>query len=141
VTVDDPGTFNAPWSGRARWQKVNRPIIESICAENNLNYEKYSPVPSEARPAITFSGSQAGLLKSSLASASNQCREAVSTLFGLKPLGTALNRMLLRRYRLATFRIRLLQLRISTSFSDAWNHLGRWHSKPAAQRITPDNQA
>ena len=41
VTVDDPGTFNAPWSGRARWQKVNRPIIESICAENNLNYEKY----------------------------------------------------------------------------------------------------
>jgi succinoglycan biosynthesis transport protein ExoP len=109
--------------------------------EYYLNYEKYSPVPSEARPAITFSGSQAGLLKSSLASASNQYREAVSTLFGLKPLGTALNLMLLRRYRLAIFRIRLLQLRISTSFSDAWNHLGRWHSKPAAQRITPDNQA
>jgi hypothetical protein len=41
VTVDDPGTFNAPWWGSAQWQKGNRPIIESICAENNLNYEKY----------------------------------------------------------------------------------------------------
>lgn len=41
VTVEDPGAFNAPWSGLARWQKVNRPLIESICAENNLNYEKY----------------------------------------------------------------------------------------------------
>jgi hypothetical protein len=39
VTVEDPGAFNAPWSGMARWQKVNRPMIESICAENNLNYE------------------------------------------------------------------------------------------------------
>jgi hypothetical protein len=41
VTVEDPGTFNAPWSGMVRWQKVNRPMIESICAENNLNYERY----------------------------------------------------------------------------------------------------
>jgi len=41
VTVEDPGAFNAPWWGSARWQKVDRPIIESICAENNLNYEKY----------------------------------------------------------------------------------------------------
>jgi hypothetical protein len=41
VTVKDPGAFNAPWSGMARWQKVNRPMIESICAENNLNYERF----------------------------------------------------------------------------------------------------
>jgi hypothetical protein len=41
VTVDDPGAFNAPWSGVARWQKIDRPWIESICAENNLNYEKF----------------------------------------------------------------------------------------------------
>ena len=41
VTVEDPGAFNAPWSGMARWQKVNRPMIESICAENNLNYETF----------------------------------------------------------------------------------------------------
>jgi hypothetical protein len=32
VTVDDPGAFKAPWSGVARWQKINRPWIESICA-------------------------------------------------------------------------------------------------------------
>jgi hypothetical protein len=55
VTVDDPGTFNAPWSGVARWQKVNRPIIESICAENNLNYEtffklKEYPMPEAKTP-------------------------------------------------------------------------------------------
>ena len=41
VIVEDPGAFNAPWSGMARWQKVNRPLMESICAENNLNYETY----------------------------------------------------------------------------------------------------
>jgi len=41
VTVDDPGTLNAPWSGQTRWQKVNRPMVESACAENNLNYERF----------------------------------------------------------------------------------------------------
>ena len=41
ATVDDPGAFKAPWSGTARWQKAGRPMIESICAENNLNYEKF----------------------------------------------------------------------------------------------------
>jgi hypothetical protein len=41
VTVDDPGTFNQPWSGTARWQKVNRRQEESICAENNDAFEKY----------------------------------------------------------------------------------------------------
>ena len=41
VTVDDPGTFNRPWSGTVRWQKVNRRQEESICAENNDAFEKY----------------------------------------------------------------------------------------------------
>ena len=41
VTVDDPGTFNQPWSGTVRWQKVNRRQEESICAENNDAFEKY----------------------------------------------------------------------------------------------------
>jgi len=40
VTVDDPGAFKAPWSGMIRWQKVNRPITEWACAENNLGYEQ-----------------------------------------------------------------------------------------------------
>jgi len=42
VTVEDPGTFNQPWSGTARWQKVDRgTMLESICAENNGAFEKY----------------------------------------------------------------------------------------------------
>jgi hypothetical protein len=41
VMVEDPGAFNAPWWGKARWHKVNRPMAESICAENNLNYETF----------------------------------------------------------------------------------------------------
>ena len=40
VTVDDPRAFEAPWSGIIRWQKVNRPIAEWACAENNLGYEQ-----------------------------------------------------------------------------------------------------
>ena len=40
ITVEDPGAFKAPWSGRARLQKVNRPIEEWACAENNLGYEQ-----------------------------------------------------------------------------------------------------
>ena len=41
VTVDDPGTFNQPWSATVRWQRVNRRQEESICAENNQAFEKY----------------------------------------------------------------------------------------------------
>jgi len=40
VTADDPGAFKQPWSGMVRWEKVNRPIEESACAENNLGYEE-----------------------------------------------------------------------------------------------------
>jgi hypothetical protein len=40
VTIDDPGAFNAPWSGSVRWTKLNGPIVESVCPENNENYQK-----------------------------------------------------------------------------------------------------
>jgi hypothetical protein len=50
VTVEDPGTFNEPWSGLVRWQKVNRPMIESSCAENNLNYEQFFKLPEYPMP-------------------------------------------------------------------------------------------
>jgi hypothetical protein len=50
VTVDDPGAFKAPWSGLARWQKVNRPMTESVCAENNLNYEQFFKLPEYPMP-------------------------------------------------------------------------------------------
>jgi hypothetical protein len=42
VMVEDKGAFKQPWWGRVRWAKQNRgPMVESICAENNLNYETY----------------------------------------------------------------------------------------------------
>jgi len=55
VTVDDPGAFNAPWSGLVRWTKFNRPLIESTCAENNENYGKFLglreyPMPKAKKP-------------------------------------------------------------------------------------------
>ncbi len=56
VTVTDAGAFNAPWSGTARWQKINRGgIVESVCAENNLNYERFFklqeyPMPTAETP-------------------------------------------------------------------------------------------
>ena len=56
VTVDDPGTFNKPWSGTAQWQKVNRgAMIESVCMENNDAFEKFFhlmeyPMPEAKKP-------------------------------------------------------------------------------------------
>jgi len=41
VTVDDPGAFKQPWTGKARWEKVDRgAMLESICAENIGQFEK-----------------------------------------------------------------------------------------------------
>ena len=41
VTVDDPGTFKASWSGTRSWSKAdNRGLAEWACAENNLGYEQ-----------------------------------------------------------------------------------------------------
>ncbi len=42
VTVDDPGTFNQPWSGTVQWRKVNQgTMLETICAENNVAFEQF----------------------------------------------------------------------------------------------------
>jgi len=38
VTFEDAGAFNPPWSGLVRFAKLNGPIAESACAENNENY-------------------------------------------------------------------------------------------------------
>jgi len=51
VTVDDPDTFNAPLHMSQRWFKVNEPMGETACAENNNdnNYfgQKLVPIPQE----------------------------------------------------------------------------------------------
>jgi hypothetical protein len=39
VIFEDHGAFNAPWSGMVRWSKMNGPMLESVCAENNENYQ------------------------------------------------------------------------------------------------------
>jgi hypothetical protein len=38
VTVDDPDTFNEPLTMQQRWFKVDAPMKETVCAENNLDY-------------------------------------------------------------------------------------------------------
>src|ERR1700674_3157778 len=35
VDVDDPGAFTMPWRGLQRWRRVQVPLEELICAENN----------------------------------------------------------------------------------------------------------
>ncbi len=48
VTVDDPGTFNVPWSGIQRWRRVQEgPLSEEICAENNTSFFSHDvdPIP------------------------------------------------------------------------------------------------
>ena len=41
ITVDDPDTFNQPWSTVVRHQRGREPFYEDICAENNLNLFDY----------------------------------------------------------------------------------------------------
>jgi hypothetical protein len=35
VDVEDPGVFTMPWRGVQRWRRVQQPLREIICAENN----------------------------------------------------------------------------------------------------------
>jgi hypothetical protein len=35
ITFDDPDAFNAPWSVRQRYDRVESPMPEEVCAENN----------------------------------------------------------------------------------------------------------
>jgi hypothetical protein len=45
ITVDDPGTFNMPWTAVQRWRKTDRILEENPCAENNSEFLGYSVVP------------------------------------------------------------------------------------------------
>ena len=50
-TVDDPETFNMPWSGKANYDRTKGPVEEIVCAENNKradNGEDY-PIPVSAK--------------------------------------------------------------------------------------------
>ena len=50
-TVEDPETFNMAWSGQVRYRRINAPIQEDICAENNKDAStgKDYPIPIASR--------------------------------------------------------------------------------------------
>ena len=52
VTVEDPDTFNEPLTMQQRWFKVDAPMRETVCAENNLDYfnQGLFPVPEADKP-------------------------------------------------------------------------------------------
>jgi hypothetical protein len=54
ATVDDPGAFTTQWSAMQRWRRVQQPILESVCAENNNNYNYFNlridPIPEANKP-------------------------------------------------------------------------------------------
>ena len=53
ISVDDPGTFNTPWSARQTYTRSHEePILETICAENNsvIFDAAVSPIPQAAKP-------------------------------------------------------------------------------------------
>jgi hypothetical protein len=52
VTVTDPEAFNEPLTMMQRWAKVEEPMGESICAENNFDFfsQNLFPVPTAEKP-------------------------------------------------------------------------------------------
>jgi hypothetical protein len=48
-TVEDPDSFNEPWTGTRRYRRVQQQFIEDICAENNQHLFDYK-FPIAAKP-------------------------------------------------------------------------------------------
>jgi hypothetical protein len=47
-TVDDPDAFNAPWSAIRRYRRVQEPMAEEVCAENNGFFDYHTPMADKA---------------------------------------------------------------------------------------------
>jgi hypothetical protein len=48
-TVDDPDAFNEPWTAIRRYRRVQDPMIEEVCAENNTHlFDYHIPVANKA---------------------------------------------------------------------------------------------
>jgi len=41
MRVDDPETYNEPWSAVRRYRRVQQAMTEQVCAENNRNLFDY----------------------------------------------------------------------------------------------------
>jgi len=52
ATVDDPDAFNGPFSMRQEWFKVNEPMGETVCSENNEDFfhQNLFPLPEAKTP-------------------------------------------------------------------------------------------
>jgi hypothetical protein len=53
LMVEDPGAFTTPWRASQRYVRSDRgPMVETICAENNVNYfgHEIDPTPEADRP-------------------------------------------------------------------------------------------
>jgi hypothetical protein len=52
VTVEDPDTFNGPITLTKRWFRVDLPIIETVCSENNSDFfnQNLFPIPEASKP-------------------------------------------------------------------------------------------
>jgi len=52
ATAEDPEAYNAPITMMRRWFKVNGPIVETICAENNGDHfnQNLVPIPEAEKP-------------------------------------------------------------------------------------------
>src|SRR5215468_1862348 len=37
LSIDDPGTFHQPWQALRQYDRVDRPLSEDVCSENNIN--------------------------------------------------------------------------------------------------------
>jgi hypothetical protein len=47
-TVEDPDTFNEPWSGSRRYRRVQQVQAEEVCAENNQSlFDYHIPMANE----------------------------------------------------------------------------------------------
>jgi YesN/AraC family two-component response regulator len=47
------GAFNMPWSGLQQWRRLtDRPMVENLCAENNVDFFGYDahPIPQAVTP-------------------------------------------------------------------------------------------
>jgi hypothetical protein len=49
IRVEDPDAFNQPWSWVQRYDRVQEPMEEFVCAENNKNLFDYH-IPEAAKP-------------------------------------------------------------------------------------------
>jgi len=49
LTIDDPDTYNQPWQAIARYQRVQTPYVEEVCAEGNFLLFDYG-IPTASKP-------------------------------------------------------------------------------------------